>query len=459
MEGWDGTTDGEPERSDAAALAALRHQRREADLGRRSRRGPARRPRESESAADHAARRSRRSRALREELVARAPRALRRRTPIAICTSACSSRTRAATRGPTSHDRPEPLAAYAHPFLDRRFPDGVRVAHRRRARSPGRRLRRGGARSRWDAGFTLRRRQALPRLPRPRAAQRARPRRAATAARSRTAPASSDRSSRASARAVPGLGDRRPPVGVRHGAVRKRRRRRRRAPETERRLGYRCGVRPARATTLDAALEDARGVLALLEQLGIRWICVTAGSPYYNPHVQRPALFPPTDGYQPPEDPLVGVARQIEATARLKARTSRGWCSSARRTATCRSGCRTSRSTPCAQGMTDFVGLGRMVLSYPELPADVLAGRAAAAQADLPHVQRLHDRPAHRPRVRLLSARPVLQVTPACGAAQRTEKSVKRAHLVAHGLVPSRTRLLLPLRHTVVQTTAEATHT
>ena len=26
-------------------------------------------------------------------------------------------------------------------------------------------------------------------------------------------------------------------------------------------------------------------------------------------------------------------------------------------------------------GMTDFVGLGRMALSYPELPADLLAGR------------------------------------------------------------------------------------
>ena len=25
--------------------------------------------------------------------------------------------------------------------------------------------------------------------------------------------------------------------------------------------------------------------------------------------------------------------------------------------------------------MTDFVGLGRMMLSYPDLPADVLAGR------------------------------------------------------------------------------------
>ena len=29
-------------------------------------------------------------------------------------------------------------------------------------------------------------------------------------------------------------------------------------------------------------------------------------------------------------------------------------------------------------GATDFVGLGRMVLTYPELPADVLAGRALA---------------------------------------------------------------------------------
>src|SRR5262249_50077599 len=69
---------------------------------------------------------------------------------------------------------------------------------------------------------------------------------------------------------------------------------------------------------LDQALDEARGVLRMLEQLGIRWICVTAGSPYYNPHVQRPALFPPLDGYAPPEDPLRGVWRQIEATAILK---------------------------------------------------------------------------------------------------------------------------------------------
>ena len=43
-------------------------------------------------------------------------------------------------------------------------------------------------------------------------------------------------------------------------------------------------------------------------------------SPYYAPHGQRPAYFPPSDGYQPPEDPLVGVARIQAATSRAMRR-------------------------------------------------------------------------------------------------------------------------------------------
>ena len=66
---------------------------------------------------------------------------------------------------------------------------------------------------------------------------------------------------------------------------------------------------------LDATLAESRELLALPRRSAIRWLCVTAGSPYYSPHVQRPALFPPSDGYEPPEDPLRGVARQIDATA------------------------------------------------------------------------------------------------------------------------------------------------
>jgi 2,4-dienoyl-CoA reductase-like NADH-dependent reductase (Old Yellow Enzyme family) len=121
-------------------------------------------------------------------------------------------------------------------------------------------------------------------------------------------------------------------------------------------------------------LAEPHALLDLLEQLGIDLVCTTAGSPYYTPHVQRPAAFPPSDGYEPPEDPLVGVARQIAATAELKARHPRlavvgsgytylqEWLPHV--------GQRVIR-----EGRADFVGLGRMVLAYPELPADVLAGR------------------------------------------------------------------------------------
>ncbi|MEM8679700.1 MAG: NADH:flavin oxidoreductase, partial [Planctomycetota bacterium] len=72
------------------------------------------------------------------------------------------------------------------------------------------------------------------------------------------------------------------------------------------------------ADGLGIDLSEPHRLLKLLAALGIRLVCTTAGSPYYNPHIQRPAAFPPSDGYLPPEDPLVGVTRQIEATAELK---------------------------------------------------------------------------------------------------------------------------------------------
>ena len=123
----------------------------------------------------------------------------------------------------------------------------------------------------------------------------------------------------------------------------------------------------------------------------MRWICVTAGSPYC-PHAQRPALFPPSDGYEPPEDPLHGVARQIDATARLKAAFPT--------MAVVGSGYTYLQEwlPHVAQfnvrnGRADFVGLGRMMLAYPDLAADV-ERRAAQAQILLSNVQRLHHRAA-----------------------------------------------------------------
>lgn len=118
-------------------------------------------------------------------------------------------------------------------------------------------------------------------------------------------------------------------------------------------------------------LADTFRFIELLQQLDISLLNVTAGSPYYTPHIQRPALFPPSDGYQPPEDPLVGCARQIQATAELKARFPHMFIVG------------TGYSylqeflPHVAQwvvrsGRADAVGLGRMVLAYPTLPRDTL---------------------------------------------------------------------------------------
>jgi 2,4-dienoyl-CoA reductase-like NADH-dependent reductase (Old Yellow Enzyme family) len=104
---------------------------------------------------------------------------------------------------------------------------------------------------------------------------------------------------------------------------------------------------------------------------GVAMLNITCGSPYYTPHIQRPAIFPPSDGYQPPEDPLVGVCRQINATHQCKLALPdvplvgtgysylQDYLPHAAQAAVC-------------DGWVDFVGLGRMVLSYPELPHDVL---------------------------------------------------------------------------------------
>jgi NADPH2 dehydrogenase len=124
---------------------------------------------------------------------------------------------------------------------------------------------------------------------------------------------------------------------------------------------------------MGAALEDSRQVIQLLERLGVRWICTTAGSPYYSAHVQRPAMFPPLDGYQPPEDPLRGVARQIQATATLK-RAFPGMIFVGSAYSYLQEWLPHVAQYAVRNGMTDFVGLGRVALSYPDLAADVLAG-------------------------------------------------------------------------------------
>lgn len=111
-----------------------------------------------------------------------------------------------------------------------------------------------------------------------------------------------------------------------------------------------------------------------LQSLGVIAMNLSCGSPYYNPHIQRPALFPPSDGYQPPEDPLVGVARQIHAVAALKARLPEMPMVGTGYTYLQEFLPLVAQAT-VRSGMVDAVGLGRMVLSYPRMPRESLEGR------------------------------------------------------------------------------------
>jgi NADPH2 dehydrogenase len=120
-------------------------------------------------------------------------------------------------------------------------------------------------------------------------------------------------------------------------------------------------------------------VRQLHEQHGVAMVNLTAGSPYYNPHVQRPAFFPPSDGYQPPENPLVGCARQIAAAGEVKRSLPEVPLVGTAYT------CFQEFLPHVAQAVVrqrwiDFVGVGRLALSYWDLPADVLAGRPIDAR-------------------------------------------------------------------------------
>jgi NADPH2 dehydrogenase len=131
------------------------------------------------------------------------------------------------------------------------------------------------------------------------------------------------------------------------------------------------GVNPLHPTLPD--LTETFQFLSLLEELKIHLVNITAGSPYYNPHIQRPALYPPSDGYAPPEDPLVGVALQMSVARQLKERfpnmifvgTAYSYLQDFLPHVA---------QAAVREGWVDAVGMGRMILTYPELLRDASEG-------------------------------------------------------------------------------------
>jgi len=149
-------------------------------------------------------------------------------------------------------------------------------------------------------------------------------------------------------------------------------------PEASDEEGYRYAF-GGDGTGTGIDLSEPRAFLDVLAALDIRLVCISAGCAYYNPHILRPALFPPSDGYLPPEDPLVGVARQIAVTASLKQyRPDLVFVGSAY--SYLQEWLPHVAQYVVRTGGADFVGLGRMALTYPDMVADVLEGRPLQRQ-------------------------------------------------------------------------------
>jgi NADPH2 dehydrogenase len=132
------------------------------------------------------------------------------------------------------------------------------------------------------------------------------------------------------------------------------------------------GVNPENPTQAD--LTETIQFLQLLEDLEISLVNLTAGSPYYNPHIQRPALYPPSDGYQPAEDPLISVARQMNVTRELKQRFPNLIVVGTAYTYL-QDYLPHVAQAAVREGWVDSVGMGRMILTYPELLWDASEGK------------------------------------------------------------------------------------
>lgn len=115
-------------------------------------------------------------------------------------------------------------------------------------------------------------------------------------------------------------------------------------------------------------LTEPAALLNELSSIGVRICAVTAGNPYYNPHIGRPF----NDGaYTPPEPPVKGVERMISLAASIKQMipdmlfigAGYSWL----KEFAVNAGAYTLEN-----GRADFIGFGRQAFANPGVAKDIL---------------------------------------------------------------------------------------
>lgn len=121
-------------------------------------------------------------------------------------------------------------------------------------------------------------------------------------------------------------------------------------------------------------LTEPLAYVGMLRGLGVSLVNVSMGNPYASPHLLRPFEYPPPDGYETPEHPLIGVRRHLELAARVQRAfpelpivgSGYSWLQAF------------ALEVGAAQveaGRIAFVGLGRAALSQPEFGRRLIEGR------------------------------------------------------------------------------------
>jgi 2,4-dienoyl-CoA reductase-like NADH-dependent reductase (Old Yellow Enzyme family) len=154
-------------------------------------------------------------------------------------------------------------------------------------------------------------------------------------------------------------------------------------PDSETRVGkpvayelpVRSGFGVSENEPFQEDLEEPKRLVGLLHERGVPMVNVSMGNPYANPHVVRPADYPPVDGYEAPEHPLEGVARHFRIAAEIQRAFPeivvvgggyswlQGFVGHA-------------AAANVGQGRVKMIGVGRAALPYPDFARAILeAGR------------------------------------------------------------------------------------
>jgi 2,4-dienoyl-CoA reductase-like NADH-dependent reductase (Old Yellow Enzyme family) len=112
-------------------------------------------------------------------------------------------------------------------------------------------------------------------------------------------------------------------------------------------------------------IAEPLALLGLLRELGVCMVNVSLGNPYASPHLLRPFEYPPPDGYETPEHPLIGVDRHFRLTAAVQAAypelvvigSGYSWLQAYAFEA---------GAANVTDGRTAFVGIGRGALTQPD---------------------------------------------------------------------------------------------